>query len=61
MSKIDMISAITNAMNKENDFVSKMVNERNPQIVEMVNLAKGRSDAYESVLYLIKTGSAGLL
>jgi len=57
MCKADMTTTIKHAMDRESAYIAIAENDKNPQVVEMVNLAKGRVDGYEAVLYLLRTGS----
>ena len=57
MKKLQLIDILRKQIANEQQFIELMENEQNPQIVEMVNKAKGKIDAFEDVLYYAKYNS----
>lgn len=57
MKKLELINVLKLQISEENKFIEEMKAEGNPQIVEMVNQSKGKTQAYEDVLYCVQHNS----
>lgn len=57
MKKLELVNIITEQIEKENQFIKTMENDKNIQIVSMVNQSLGKIQAYEDILYYAKNNS----
>ncbi len=51
MNKKDIVKEIHAMIKKEQAFIDELKNNKNPQVVELVNQAKGKVDGMKDVLY----------
>ena len=51
MKKKELIDILNAQIEKENKFIKTMENDKNPQIVAMINQSIGRIQAFQDILY----------
>lgn len=51
MKKKELIDILNTQIAKENEFIKTMENDKNPQIVAMVNQSIGKINAFQDILY----------
>ncbi len=60
MKKLELIDILNEQIAKENKFIESMKTEQNPQIIELINQAKGRISAFDDILYYAQHNSKAM-
>jgi len=59
MKKLELLEVLENQLIEQNKAMETFSNDKNPQVLELYNQAKGSKDTLEATIHYIKTGSKG--